>query len=90
MAQKKKQEIVTFKVDQALWEALQGIPNRSEFIRSAIQAALGGVCPLCQGTGTLSPLQKEHWDSFARSHSVERCDECQQYHLVCAAGGQQG
>jgi hypothetical protein len=85
-----KPEIITFKVDASLLEAIRTIPNRSEFIRSAIQAALGGVCPLCQGTGTLSPSQKEHWDSFARSHSVERCDDCQQYHLVCAAGGRRG
>jgi len=53
MSRKTKQEIVTFKVDEPLREAMRGIPNRSEFIRSAILAALENVCPLCKGTGCL-------------------------------------
>ena len=84
MADNKKQEIVTFKVDQSLWRALQDVPNRSEFIRRAIQTAMDGVCPLCQGTGTLSPDQKEHWRQFSENHHVEKCDECHAVHLVCA------
>ncbi len=83
MAGNKKQEIVTFKVDQSLWEALREMPNRSEFIRQAIQAAMGGACPLCQGTGTLSTDQKEHWRRFAERHYLEKCDECHAIHLVC-------
>jgi hypothetical protein len=80
----KKQEIVTFKVDQSLWEALRDVPNRSEFIRRAIQTAMDGVCPLCQGTGALSPQQMEHWRRFSEHHHVEKCDDCQAIHLVCA------
>ncbi|MFH0809968.1 MAG: ribbon-helix-helix domain-containing protein [Pseudomonadota bacterium] len=80
-----KQEIISFKVDDSLLAAIQAMPNRSEFIRSAILAALGGVCPLCQGTGTLTPRQKEHWEVFARRHSVARCGDCQEMHLVCSA-----
>ena len=41
MSEPKKQEIITFKVDEALRRALQGVQNRSEFIRAAILAALG-------------------------------------------------
>ncbi len=40
-----KQQIITFKAEEALVEAMEDIPNRSEFIRSAILAALDGVCP---------------------------------------------
>ena len=83
MAANKKQEIVTFKVDQSLWEALCDVPNRSEFIRQAIQTAMDGACPLCQGTGTLSPAQKEHWKRFSENHRVRKCNECQAIHLVC-------
>jgi len=83
MAGNKKQEIVTFKVDQPLWEALRDMPNRSEFIRQAIQNAMDGTCPLCQGTGTLSPKQREHWRRFSRNHRVEKCDDCHAIHLVC-------
>ncbi|MBI4797218.1 MAG: CopG family transcriptional regulator [Desulfarculus sp.] len=82
-----KPEVISFKADQALLAAMEGIPNRSEFIRNAILAALDGVCPLCQGTGILSPQQKNHWQSFARHHQVRRCDACQALHLVCAGHG---
>ena len=87
MAGNKKQEIITFKVDGALSRVLQGIENRSEFIRSAILAALDSNCPLCKGTGILTPDQHKHWDSFARNHTVEKCDMCNAYHLVCFADG---
>ncbi len=86
----KKQEIITFKVDQTLCDAMRGIPNRSAFIRSAILTALESACPLCKGTGTLTPDQAEHWEEFARSHSVEQCEDCHAIHLVCEAGHDEG
>lgn len=82
-----KPEVISFKADQSLLQAMEGIPNRSEFIRNAILAALDGICPLCQGTGILSPQQKTHWQSFARHHQVRRCGSCQALHLVCAGHG---
>ncbi len=80
----KKQEIVTFKVDENLYQIIKSIPNRSEFIRSAIISALGSVCPLCSGTGILTPGQKQHWDDFAAHHSVETCLDCHERYLVCS------
>jgi hypothetical protein len=80
---KKKQDIITFKVDGDLFEAIKGIPNRSEFIRGAIVSALGVLCPLCNGSGILTPNQKRHWDEFAINHSVRRCKECDESVLVC-------
>ena len=85
MAELKKHEIITFKVDETLAAAMQGIGNRSEFIRRAILAALENVCPLCLGAGTLSPEQREHWDRFSVTHKIEQCENCQAVHLVCAA-----
>jgi len=84
---KGKPEVITFKADPALVKAMEGINNRSEFIRAAILSALDGVCPLCQGTGILTPQQKEHWNQFARHHKVERCATCDAPHLVCQAPG---
>jgi hypothetical protein len=81
----RKELIITFKADAALAEALRGVPNRSEFIRSAILAALQNSCPLCRGTGILTPQQKKHWDAFARAHRLETCDDCDAFHLVCPA-----
>jgi len=87
MAAKKKGEIITFKVDESLAGAMLGIANRSEFIRAAILHALENVCPLCKGTGILTPDQRRHWDSFAVNHSVEECGDCHALRLVCEAEG---
>jgi hypothetical protein len=81
---KAKSEIITFKADPALRAALEGVPNRSEFIRAAVLAALDGSCPLCQGTGILSAAQKRHWNAFASDHALRECDDCHELHLVCA------
>jgi hypothetical protein len=88
MGEGKKQDVITFKVDDSLREALEQVPNRSEFIRSAIQAALEGTCPLCRGTGTLSPKQRRHWEAFARGHALRTCEDCHAVHLVCLAAGE--
>src|SRR5690606_41925285 len=63
----------------------RSIPNRSEFIRTAILSALQGTCPLCRGTGILTPDQRLHWEEFARSHrSEEHTSELQsRENLVC-------
>jgi len=79
----RKQDVITFKVDAALTDALADMPNRSEFIRNALRAALDSACPLCQGTGIMSPEQKKHWDRFARRHRIQKCEECHAVHLVC-------
>lgn len=79
----KKQDVITLKVDRSLAEAMEGVSNRSRFIRDAILAALDNVCPLCMGTGILSPQQKEHWASFARDHRVRQCPDCHERHLTC-------
>ena len=78
-----KGEIITLKVDEALLEAMAGIQNRSSFIRSAILSALGNICPLCNGVGTLTASQKEHWDQFAEHHHLDLCSECQETHVIC-------
>jgi hypothetical protein len=84
--QEEKLEVITFKVPEYLKEAMKGIPNRSEFIRTAILAALGNICPLCNGTGILLPNQKKHWDHFAKHHFLEECKRCNAVHLVCERG----
>lgn len=80
---KRKAGIVTFKVDPDLMESLEAIPNRSEFIRTAILAAMDNLCPVCNGTGVLSPGQRKHWEKFSASHAISRCAECQENFLVC-------
>jgi uncharacterized protein YbaR (Trm112 family) len=79
-----KGEIITFKADAALLEAMKGIQNRSEFIRYAILASLDNACPLCKGTGILSVHQKSHWEEFLVNHSLEECKKCGELHMVCS------
>ena len=85
----RKSEIITLKVDADLLETMKGIPNRSDFIRAAILAALDNICPVCAGTGILSPKQQEHWQQFTSDHAVEECGECHEVHLVCSKDGKQ-
>ena len=80
----RKSEIITFKADEALVQALDGVANRSQFIRDAVLAALENACPLCGGSGILSANQKRHWGRFARDHSVRKCKTCHELHLVCS------
>ena len=84
---KLKGEIITFKVDEGLFRAIEKMPNRSEFIRTAVLAALDSVCPLCNGTGVLRPEQKKHWEEFGATHAVRECSKCHELRLVCLQGG---
>ena len=86
MTNHRKQDVISFKVDAELREALDRVPNRSEFIRSAIRAALKGECPLCRGTGMLTAEERRHWDAFIRHHAVRTCENCHAVHLVCLEG----
>ena len=84
---KGKSEIITFKADPALSQAMAGVPNRSEFIREAILAALQNSCPLCSGTGVLTLEQKRHWETFSQRHAVVECSDCHATHLTCGDEG---
>jgi len=80
---KQKSEIITFKVDPELAGALSNVSNKSAFIRAAVTSALGAICPLCNGSGILTPCQKEHWDDFAANHEVQECQKCHEPYLIC-------
>ena len=81
-----KTEVISFKADASMLEALRGVRNRSDFIRQAVLAALRNTCPLCGGTGVLSPRQMKHLADFLSEHALEECDTCHERHLVCLRG----
>ena len=81
-----KQETITFKADVELARHLANLPNKSEFIRQAVLNALENACPLCQGSGILTPQQKRHWAEFMAHHHLEKCDDCEALHVVCESG----
>lgn len=78
-----KEQVITFKVDKKLQDALNMVPNKSEFIRNSILEALGNKCPLCGGSGILSEAQKVHMNEFLRHHKIEKCSECNQILFRC-------
>ena len=82
-SQRRKEEVITFKVDEQLAGAMAGIENRSAFIRDAILAALGNTCPVCRGTGILTEAQRTHWHDFEEHHHVEKCAVCHEPHIIC-------
>ena len=75
--------VITFKMDKSLSKTMNGIQNRSEFIRLAILAALDNICPFCKGTGVLTPHRKKHWDKLADTHKSQVCRECDEVVLEC-------
>lgn len=86
MVQKNKREIImTFKVDETLANILRNVPNRSDFIRKSILAAIDNVCPLCMGTGILTPEQKKHFTLFLEDHELQECNKCHATYLVCSS-----
>ncbi len=80
---KRKERIFTFKTDDRMGDSLDEIPNKSEFIRRAVQTALAQKCPLCNGSGTLTQQQQNHLEEFLTLHSLEKCGECEAVHFVC-------
>lgn len=79
----RKNTVFTFKTDPALADALRALPNRSDFIRAAVLAALDSACPLCGGSGILTPHQKEHWEKLRGTHHITRCADCQEFVMTC-------
>lgn len=76
-------EVITFKVDKSIKKLMQGIENRSEFIRTAILNALENICPFCKGTGVLTPHKKEHFDEFLTHHDLNECRDCGETVISC-------
>jgi len=85
MANAKDVAVLTFKVDKELVKLLKGIPNRSEFIRTAILEALDSLCPFCRGTGVLTTHGKKHWNDLTKHHGMKECKECHENVLVCSS-----
>lgn len=84
----KKERVITFKVDEDLAESLDMVPNRSDFIRGAIEAALENKCPLCHGRGSLSTSQQKHLEDFLDRHPLKKCGECNTVHFTCQTKGE--
>ncbi len=71
-----KTKMVAFKVEPALAEFLENLPNRSLFIRQAILAQFGMTCPLCTGSGVTPRGVGEHFEPVLAAHRSVGCRSC--------------
>ncbi|MFO0938683.1 MAG: hypothetical protein U0798_19445 [Gemmataceae bacterium] len=71
-----KNVVVGFKVDSELFEFLNLLPNKSEFIRSVILEELGMNCPLCFGTGNVARGIGEHYLPIIQLNNEVICLKC--------------
>ncbi|MBI1915180.1 MAG: hypothetical protein HYS12_10640 [Planctomycetes bacterium] len=82
-----KSEVVAFKVEKELADLLNKLPNKSAFIRKAIEAQLGRACPLCNGKGVVPRGVHDHYVPLLKQLSARDCDGCgSQLHLPADAG----
>ncbi|MFO0842088.1 MAG: hypothetical protein U0797_06750 [Gemmataceae bacterium] len=71
-----KTAVVAFKVEQALADLLNKLPNKSAFIRKAIAASLGVACPLCEGKGVVPRGVHDHYSPVLKRFAHRGCDSC--------------
>jgi hypothetical protein len=71
-----KTAVVAFKVEKELAELLNKLPNKSAFIRKAIEAQMGMACPLCNGRGVVPRGLHDHYLPLLRQLQSRHCDGC--------------
>ena len=71
-----KSKIVAFKVEEALADFLDNLPNKSDFIRKAILAQFGMTCPLCDGSGVVPRGVHDHYKPVIAEQNKRPCDKC--------------
>jgi hypothetical protein len=70
-------QVVAFKVDPDLAALLDAMPNKSEFIRAAVQSRLTSVCPLCRGTGVAPHgAVADDYVRLVQQHPLVACSGC--------------
>jgi len=71
-----KSVVVTFRVDEHLAEALNNLPDKSAFIRRALQRALHEPCPACGGEGVVD-CDAAHWiKELLERQGAQKCACC--------------
>ncbi|MCY2945660.1 MAG: hypothetical protein WCO91_02290 [Gemmataceae bacterium] len=71
-----KTTVVAFKVEPALADLLNKLPNKSAFIRKAIESMLGVSCPLCQGKGVIPQGVHNHFAPLIQEAKITECQSC--------------
>ncbi len=69
-------QIVAFKVEPELAALLDAMPNKSEFIRAAVQGRIQSACPLCRGTGVAPFGVGNELTKLVQQHPLCVCAGC--------------
>lgn len=77
-----KPRLVAFKVEDALADLLDRLPNKSDFIRRAVLTQLGGTCPLCFGAGIVPTGVAQHYSRMIEEHGARECDHCGESEVI--------
>jgi hypothetical protein len=75
-AKAQKSKVVAFKVEEELADLLNKLPNKSAFIRKAIEAQMGMACPLCNGKGVVPRGLHDHFAPLLPTLNSRHCDGC--------------
>lgn len=75
-AQKHKQRVVTFKVEEEFAAFLDEMPNKSEFIRKALLSALMEPCPVCNGKGSVPQSLRRDLEEVFKKQQFVPCSYC--------------
>ena len=73
---KGKQRVVTFKVEDDVASFLDALPNKSEFIRKALLAALLEPCPVCHGKGSVPRSLRRDLEIIFGAQKFIPCSFC--------------
>jgi hypothetical protein len=73
---KAKSVVVTFRVDAHLAEALERLPDKSQFIRTAIKSAFHETCPACGGEGRVDSDASKWLTEVLKKNGARRCQCC--------------
>ena len=82
--------VVAFRVDRHLAEELDRLPDKSGFIRGAIERAFHVSCPVCEGRGTVSHETAAFVGAMLRREKARRCPCCGAVAPAAPAGRRAG
>jgi len=73
---KAKHRVVTFKVEEDVATFLDGMPNKSEFIRRALLSAFMEPCPVCNGKGSVPRSLRHDLEAVFKQQEFIPCNFC--------------
>jgi hypothetical protein len=77
--------VFAFRADPAMVQALNAMPNASDFIRKAITRSLEEPCPVCIGTGVVATGFRSQLERLEGHLVLRRCSCCAtEYPGFCA------